>query len=188
MLLFTLTKFYLINSIVNTPVIITAFLMSFLTFIGLFFFIRASVKDRTKQIKLIAPESETILLSKLQEYFEQRAYQIVNVDAKNQTVTFQGFVQPSWFLAVLLTGLAVSGLFCMALILSFLYPAWSNFSWFLLVFAPIAGIFYWRNAGRWEKILLAVKSERDKKNLVVVTAHRDELTQLQENLNLQTVD
>ena len=172
----------------NTPVITTAFVMSVLTFIGLFFFIRASVKDRTKQIKLIAPESETILLSKLQEYFEQRAYQIVDVDAKNQTVTFQGFVRPSLLLAVLLTGLAISGLFCMALVLSFLYPSWSSFSWLLLVLAPIAGIFYWRNAGRWEKILLAVKSETTNSNLVIVTAHRDELIQLQKNFSLQTVE
>ncbi len=172
----------------NTPVITTAFLMTVLTFIGLLFFIRASVKDRTKQIKLIPPESETILLSKLQEYFEQRAYQIVAVDPKNQTVTFKGFVRPSWFLAVLLTGLAVSGLFCAALILSSLYPNFSNFSWLLLVLAPVAGIFYWRNAGRWEKILLAVKSESCDRNLVTVTAHRDELTQLQENLSLQAIE
>ena len=172
----------------NTPVITTAFLMTFLTFIGLLFFIRASVKDRTKQITLIPSESETILLNKLQEYFEQRAYQIVAVDTEQQTVTFKGFVRPSWFVAVLLTGLAVSGLFCMALVLSSLYPDTTSFSWLLLVLAPAAGIFYWRNASRWEKIFLAVKSGTDNRNLVTVTAHRDELIQLQENLSLQTVD
>lgn len=160
--------------------------MTVLTFIGLLFFIRASVKDRIKQIKFIPSESEEIVLSKLQKHFEQRAYQIVNVDALEQTVTFQGFVKPSWFLTVLLTTLAGLGLSCMALVLSSLYPSWSYLTWFLLALAPIAGIFYWRNAGRREKILLAVKSEIDGGNSIVVTAHRDELIQLQENLSLQT--
>ena len=179
---------HLIHSIVNTPVTATALMMTVLTFIGLLFFIRASVKDRTKQIKLIPAESEEILLSKLQKYFEQRAYQIVDVDAKNQTVTFQGFVKPSWFLAIVLTGLAESGLFCAALVLSSLYPSWSNLAWWLLSLAPIAGIFYWRNAGRWEKIFLAVKPSNEERDLVTVTAHRDELTQLKRNLDLQTVE
>ncbi len=161
--------------------------MTVLTFIGLLFFIRASVKDRIKQIKFIPSESEEIVLSKLQKYFEQRSYQIVNVDTQQQTVTFQGFVRPSWFLTVLLTALAGLGLSCMALVLSSLYPSWSYWSWLLiLALAPIAGLFYWRNASRWEKIFLAVESEVDGADSIVVTAHRDELIQLQRNLSLPT--
>jgi Cofactor assembly of complex C subunit B len=171
---------------VNTPVISTAFLMTVLTFIGLLFFIRASVKDRTKQIKFISSESETTVLNKLQKYFEQRAYQIVNVDTQQQIVTFQGFVRPSLFLTILLTALAGLGLSSMALVLSSLYPNLSYLTWLLLALAPIAGIFYWRRAGRREKILLAVESEVNGDNLIVVTAHRDELIQLQENLSLPT--
>ncbi|MEM9510577.1 MAG: cofactor assembly of complex C subunit B [Cyanobacteria bacterium P01_E01_bin.35] len=54
--------------------------------------------------------------------------------------------------------------------------------------APLAGIFYWKKAGRWEKILLQVVPQIDSPNLVSITAHRDELIQLQENLSVQTVD
>lgn len=171
----------------NTPVVATALIMTVLTFIGLLFFIRASIKDRTKQIKLIPDESEEVFLSKLQTYFEQRAYQIVNVDTENQTVTFQGFVKPSFFLAILLTGLAGLGLFCLALVLAFLYPNLTGFSWCLLALAPVAGFFYWRNAGRSENVLLGLYPRKEGMNLVTVTAHRDELIQLQNNLNLQTV-
>ena len=171
----------------NTPVVATALIMTVLTFIGLLFFIRASIKDRTKQIKLIPDESEEVFLSKLQTYFEQRAYQIVNVDTENQTVTFQGFVKPSFFLAILLTGLAGLGLFCLALVLAFLYPNLTGFSWCLLGLAPVAGFFYWRNAGRSENVLLGLYPRKEGVNLVTVTAHRDELIQLQNNLNLQTV-
>ena len=156
--------------------------------IGLFFFIRASVKDRTKQIQLVPAESEDILLKKLQEYFEARAYQLTSVDPQNKRIAFKGFVKPSLFLAILLSLLAVVGLSCLALVLFLLFPSLSNLFWLLILIAPLAGVFYWRKAGRWEKILLQVTSAADSPNLVTVTAHRDELIQLQENLPVQTVD
>lgn len=156
--------------------------------IGLFFFIRASVKDRTKQIQLIPAESEDILLKKLQEYFEARYYQLTAVDAANKQITFRGFVQPSLFLTILLTILAVVGLFCLALVLFLLFPDIKHLFWLLLLVAPLAGLFYWRKAGRWEEILLQVILKTDSPNLVSVTAHRDELIQLQENLPVQTVE
>ena len=156
--------------------------------IGLFFFIRASVKDRTQQIQLVPSESEDVLLKKLQEYFESRAYQLTAVDSQNKQITFKGFVQPSVFLTVLLTTLAGVGFFCLALVLFLLFPQVNNLFWLLLLFAPLAGFFYWRKAGRVEEILLQVVSRTDSPNLVSVTAHRDELIQLEENLSVQTLD
>ena len=134
----------------DAPVIYSTFILTLLTTIGLGFFIRASVKDRTKQIQLVADDSETILLNKLQEYFESRAYQLVAVDPAKQQVTFRGFVQPSWFLAIFLSLLAAFGLFCIVLILFLLYPASNDLLWLLILLAPLAGLFYWRKAGRWE--------------------------------------
>jgi Cofactor assembly of complex C subunit B len=154
--------------------------------IGLFFFIRASVKDRTQQIKLIAPESLAKLLDELEAYFQERAYQMLAVDPKQNRVTFQGFVRPSWFLTIFLSILAAFGLFCLSLILAFVYPSIAFWFWILPVLSPLAGIFYWRKAGRWEKVLLEIKSESE--NLLIVTAHRDELIQLQAKLSLQVVD
>ena len=156
--------------------------------IGLFFFIRASVKDRTQQVKLVPPESEDVLLKTLQEYFEARAYQMTAVDPDEKQITFKGFVKPSIFLAVLLTVLAVVGFSCLALVLFLLFPNVDRLFWFLVLLAPVAGVFYWRKAGRWEEILLRVIPQTDKPNLVSVTAHRDELIQLEENLSVQTVE
>lgn len=156
--------------------------------IGLFFFIRASVKDRTKQIQLVPQESEDILIKTLQGYFESRAYQLISVDANEKQLAFTGFVQPSMFLATLLSLLAMVGLSCLVLILFLIFPEISNLSWLLLLFAPLAGIFYWKKAGRWEKVLLRVIPQTDSINLVSITAHRDELIQLQKNLSVQTVD
>lgn len=156
--------------------------------IGLFFFIRASVKDRTKQIQLIPAESEDILIKKLQEYFESRAYQLTSIDAQNKQVAFKGYVQPSIFLAMLLSFLAVVGLSCLALILFLLFPSVSNIFWLLVLISPLAGVFYWQKAGRWENILVQVTPKTNSSNVVTITAHRDELIQLQENLSVQTVD
>ena len=156
--------------------------------IGLFFFIRASVKDRTKQIQLLPDESEDILVKKLQEYFEARAYQLTSIDAEQKEVAFAGYVRPSLFLAILLSLLALVGLSCLILVLSLLFPNLSQLCWLLIAIAPIAGVFYWKKAGRWENILLQVVTQQDSPNLVKIVAHRDELIQLQENLKVNTVD
>jgi hypothetical protein len=74
----------------------------------------------------------------------------------------------------------------LSLILAFLYPAIAPGFFLLLLLSPLAGFFYWRKAGRWEKVLLKIESESQK--LLTVTAHRDELIQLQAKLPLKVVD
>lgn len=99
----------------NTATLPSLFVITLLLAVGLFFFIRASVKDRIEQVKLTAQESEESLLTLLQQYFEQRAYRVAAVDAAINQVTFQGFVQPSWFMAIFLTLLAACGTLCLSL-------------------------------------------------------------------------
>lgn len=164
--------------------------------IGLVFFIRASVKDRTKQIQLLPAESADVLIKKLQDYFEARAYQLTSVDPQTKQVTFKGYVQPSLFLALLLSFLALVGLSCLTLVLFLLFPDLNRLCWLLLLIAPFAGVFYWQKAGRWESIMLQVITTSDREafsegnhpNLVRITAHRDELIQLQENLAVEVWD
>lgn len=156
--------------------------------IGLFFFIRASVKDRTKEIELLPDETADILLKTLQDYFESRAYKLTAVEPEKKQITFQGFVQPSLFLAILLTALAIVGFSCLTLVLLLLFPDANQFLWLLVLLAPLAGVFYWRKAGRWEKIWLQVIAQQNNPDLVRVIAHRDELIQLEQNLPVQVVD
>ena len=172
----------------DLSILSTSLLLTLLSLIGLVFFIRASVKDRTKQIKLTTSDSEDILVSKLQTYFENRAYKVTDLNKETNEITLQGFVKASWFLAIFLSGLAAFGLFCLALILSFLYPAISNFIWLLLLLAPMAGVFYYRNACRIEKVLLKIDTAAETKNYLTVTAHRDELTQLQKTLSFELAE
>jgi hypothetical protein len=162
---------------VNTPIVSSTFFFNSLVGNGLFFFIRASVKDRTHTRNLSANLPQEALLPQLQAYFDRRSYRIAALDANADQVTFEGFVRPSWFLAIFLTALAACGLFCLALVLTYvaptLRPAWLSLS----LLAPLAGWFYWQNAGRIEQVILKVEASGEA-SLVTVTAHRDELIAL----------
>ena len=178
--------------VVNTPIISSTFFLTLLLMLGLFFFIRASVKDRTKKIKLISPDSQEILLTRLQEYFESRSYQIVKLDRDNKQITFEGFVRPSWFLAIFLSLLAGVGFVCLGLVLSFLYPQSGNTFLLLTAIAPVTGYFYWQQAGRTEKVDLKVEpagiDEQTAQTLMTIAAHRDELIQLQQNIPFKLIE
>jgi Flp pilus assembly protein TadB len=169
----------------SSPEAITSTLiLTMLMMIGLFFFIRASVKDRTEQIKLVATEPIESILDKLQQYFEKRAYRLIQVDKNEQRLIFQGFVQPSLFLAVFLSFLAGVGLFCLAVVLVWLIPAIGQFSLLVVLLTPVAGVFYWKKAGRLEKVSLKVEEDRQQDSTdlaIAITAHRDEIAQMQQS-------
>lgn len=156
--------------------------------IGLIFFIRASVKDRTEQIELSTSESEDSILPKLQNYFDQRAYRVVDIDPLTTEVTFEGFVQPSVFMGIFLSLLSGVGLSCLVLVLFMLFPNMSQWFWLVLLLTPVAGTFYWKKAGRLEKVLLSIKPSKNDdqtQNTIRVTGHRDELIQLRQNISFQ---
>ena len=163
----------------NLPLLSSTFFLTLLMFVGLFFFIRASIKDRTEQTQFQAMLPESRLLERLEQYFNHRAYRLADIKAPEKQITFEGFVQPSWFLASLLTLLAAVGLLCLALILSFPFPNIGNSIFLLALLAPIAGIFYWQGAGRTEQVQLQIQPSDhttiEEGITVQVTAHRDEL-------------
>ncbi|MCA1991980.1 MAG: cofactor assembly of complex C subunit B [Coleofasciculus sp. S288] len=172
----------------DTTVLSSTLLLTLLLAVGLFFFIRASVKDRTQQVKLVALEPEESLLARLQQYFDQRAYRVAAVDAATNQVIFQGYVRPSLFLAIFLTVLAACGMLCLSLVLSVLYPTFTSIFLGLVLLAPAAGVFYWKKAGRDEQVSLKVETLGDREtspqSLITVTGHRDELLELQRVLQL----
>jgi len=175
----------------NTYVIPSTLLLTVLLMVGLFFFVKASVKDRTQQVSLIAESSEDALLSQLDQYFTERAYQVVALDLEG--VTFSGLVRPSVFLAIFLTLLVAAGMLCLGLVLSLLVPRISAGFLSLVLLAPLAGFFYWQRAKRQEQVLVKVeplpgKSHSPDQSRLTVTAHRDELAALQHSLKLKPQD
>jgi hypothetical protein len=195
---------------VDTPVLASTFLLTLLLLVGLVFFIRASVKDRTETAYLAAYEPEDSLLKQLHQHFTQRAYSMIAVDTDPPQMTFSGFVRPSAFLAVFLTLLAAIGLFCLALVLSLLFHRQSALFLGLPILSPLAGFFYWKGAARPEAVNLVVQSsdaaaaadmdadmdddvdtdskssesEAEPYTRITVTAHRDEVIALRQALPL----
>ncbi|HEY9626022.1 MAG TPA: cofactor assembly of complex C subunit B [Coleofasciculaceae cyanobacterium] len=184
------------TSILSSTALLTA-LMS----IGLVFFIRASTKARIQTAKLVTPQQGDRLLEDLQRYFVQRAYRIVSVDQAKNQVTYEGLVRPSLFLAVFLTLLAAIGLLCVALMLSFRFSNAAQFLPGLAILSPLAGLFYWKKSARPEQVMLQVEPwavnpladqqlspDLAAQSLLTVTAHRDELAELERSLKLKPLE
>jgi Cofactor assembly of complex C subunit B len=169
-----------------TPVLTSTLILTLLLAVGLFFFIRASTKDRIEQMVLETSDVEEVLLPKLQSYFTDRAYRVTAVDRDTDIVTFEGLVRPSVFLASLLTGLAAIGALCLALVLSMLFPDGGRLFLGLLLVAPLAGWFYWQGSSRTEQIRLKVESQdgAPAPTTIKISGHRDELAVFQETLQL----
>jgi hypothetical protein len=177
----------------NPPIISSTFLLTLLMMIGLVFFIRASVKDRTEELEFNSQQPEDSILRQLEKHFTDRSYRVATVNPQEHQVKFEGFVSPSWFLAIFLSFLAGAGTLCLALVLSMLFPNVGNLFLSLLLLSPLAGVFYWQKAGRLEQVLLTVKNPEFQENTqsgcqVRVTAHRDELIVLRETLQLPLSD
>ena len=174
----------------DTAILPSTFLLTLLLSVGLFFFIRASTKERTQTAQLISEEDEATLMPQLKEYFRSRSYRVAAVDREQNQVTFEGFVKPSWFLAVFLTLLAFAGLVCLSLVLSILFPSLRTFFLGLVLLSPMSGIYYWKKAGRLEKVLLkleTIPNQQHSSSKITVTAHRDELIELQKALQLKPI-
>jgi hypothetical protein len=175
----------------QTSVLASTALLTVLLAVGLFFFIRASAKDRTQVTKLLSEQQGEPFLERLQQYFAARAYRLAAVDAANNRVVYEGTVRPSLFLAIFLSSLAAVGILCLALVLSLLFPSAAQLFPLLILLAPLAGLFYWRKAGRPEQVALQVEflnGEPSPQSLVTVTAHRDEVSELRQSLGLKLAE
>lgn len=170
----------------NFTILSSTLLLTLLLSVGLFFFIRASTKDRTQEVTLICEQPDSLM--SLQQYMQQRSYKLVKVDAENNSVMFEGNVRPSVFLAIFLTTLATIGIFCLVLVLSQLFPSWSKLFLSLVLLSPAAGVFYWKKAARNEQVLLKIdqSSGEDVRQFTVI-AHRDEIIELKRSLPLKSL-
>jgi hypothetical protein len=166
----------------------TTSLLTVLIAIGLLFFIRASVKDRTEVAQLRSKLSETEFLPQLQGYFDDRAYQVIGADRNTSEITLEGMVSPSLFLAIFLGLLAAVGTFCLALVLTATWNSPIGLAGLAVLMGPGAGLFYWKKAARPEKVTFTLKDDPQSTGSILrVRAHRDEVLAMREGL-LLTLD
>ncbi|MCJ2543075.1 cofactor assembly of complex C subunit B [Thermostichus vulcanus] len=154
--------------------------------IGLFFFLRASGKDRTENRLYFSSRPLNSLGSALRSHLQGRAYQLQSTDSDG-IATFAGEAKASTGLALFLTGLAGVGLACLALVLSTLEPQWGGWPWMLMLASPWAGWYYRQRNQRPEQIRLKLQEESSGSRLWV-EGHRDELDILAATFALEERD
>ncbi len=161
--------------------LISILVLTFLMLVGLFFFLRASAKDRTEQAQLEFSVEPVQLKNNLRAYLESRAYKLVG---EEDDLIFQGIVAPSRFLAIFLSLLAFMGLACLCLVLATLLPKIGNLFFVFPLFSPIAGRYYWKRAGRAEQVTARIASVVGGSQLII-SAHRDEILALKSFLKIK---
>ena len=151
--------------------------LTILLSIGLFFFLKASSKDRTTIIDISSSKQPIEVLNEVCNWLKSRGWQQVQVNSDKKILTFRGQVVSSKSLAIFLSILGGLGSCSLGLVLVQIYPflMW----WPILlgcVGGPISGFVYFKNSQREEifefKLINETEIEFTKLRL---SAHRDEL-------------
>jgi len=169
----------------------STFLLTILLSIGLFFFLRASSKDRTTTIDISTETDQIETLNIICSWLKLRGWNQVGGNSEKKTLTFTGQVTSSNSLAIFLSVLGGLGSCSLGLVIRQIYP---NLSWWPillgLIGGPISGIIYSKKSKREETFEFRLLDEFDKSTKLRLRAHRDELIslekELQDKLKLQS--
>jgi hypothetical protein len=164
-------------------------MLTLLLMVGLFFFIRASTKDRTEVRIWSTTEPGESVLTKVEKMLKDRSYRITEVNPNESKAVFEGLVRPSLALAILLVSLAATAIIAFSIVVSMSLPLVGLKSLGLVLVSPLAGFFYWRGAERVEKVVVQVGAATVDAPVTTlrITAHRDELLVLEDVLPYQVI-
>ena len=161
----------------------STFLLTILLSIGLFFFLRASSKDRTTTIEISTETDPIETLNIICGWLKLRGWNQVGGNSEKKTLTFTGQVTSSNSLAIFLSVLGGLGSCSLGLVIRQIYP---NLSWWPillgLIGGPISGIIYSKKSKREETFEFRLLDEFDKSTKLKLRAHRDELISLEKEL------
>ena len=161
----------------------STFLLTILLSIGLFFFLRASSKDRTTTIEISTETDPVETLNIICGWLKLRGWNQVGGNSEKKTLTFTGQVTSSNSLAIFLSVLGGLGSCSLGLVIRQIYP---NLSWWPillgLIGGPISGIIYSKKSKREETFELWLIDTLDKSTKLRLRAHRDELISLEKEL------
>ena len=161
-------------------------LLTILLAIGLFFFLRASSKDRTTIVEITSSQKPLEVLNVMYEWLNLRGWKQTGVDFDKRILMFKGEVVSSKLLAIFLSLLGGFGSCALGLVIIQIYP---NLGWwpiFLgLIGGPLSGMIYFNKSAREEKFELRLISNGDNEEMTSMRlrAHRDELISLENELS-----
>ena len=160
-------------------------LLTILLAIGLFFFLRASSKDRTTVVEITSSKQPVEVLNVIYQWLNLRGWKQSGGDFDQRILIFKGQVVSSIFLAIFLSLLGGFGSCALGLVIIQIYPTLGWWPILLgLIGGPLSGIIYFKKSAREEKFELKLISNVDNEGITLMRlrAHRDELISLENEL------
>ena len=161
-------------------------LLTILLAIGLFFFLRASSKDRTTVVEITSSQKPLEVLNVMYEWLNLRGWKQIDGNFDQRILIFKGQVESSKLLAFFLSLLGGFGSSALGLVIIQIYPTLGWWPIFLgLIGGPLSGIIYFKKSAREEKFELRLISNGDNEQMTSMRlrAHRDELISLENELS-----
>ena len=159
-------------------------LLTILLSIGLFFFLRASSKDRTTIIEISSSKKPIDALNLICQWLKLRGWEQIKVNSDKKILTFKGTVIASQFLAIFLAFLGGLGSCALGLVIIQIYPSLNWWPLLLgLVGGPLSGLIYTKKSKREEIFEFKLINEDEvNPTKLILKAHRDELISLENDL------
>ena len=161
-------------------------MLTILLAVGLFFFLRASSKDRTTVVEITSSQKPIEVLNVMYEWLDLRGWNQTGGDFDQRILIFKGQVVSSKLLAIFLSLLGGFGSCALGLVIIQIFPF---FGWWPLLLGliggPFSGMIYFKKSAREEKFELRLISntENEKMTSMRLRAHRDELISLENELS-----
>lgn len=165
------------------PTLASTLLLTLLLAVGLVFFLRAASKDRTTIVDVHSPRPALEVLEGLSGWLTNRGWHTAAADPERTMLRFEGKVEASTPLALLLSLLGSLGASCLGLVLRQLLPQLGWWPLALAMLGPAAGLLYRRKAARPESFELRLLANGEKAGSTLrLRAHRDELIAIETEL------
>ncbi len=159
-------------------------LLTILLAIGLFFFLRASSKDRTTVVEITSSQKPIEVLNIMYEWLQLRGWKQTGGDFDKRTLIFKGQVISSKLLAIFLSLLGGFGSCALGLVIIQIFPILDWWPILLgLIGGPLSGMIYFKKSAREEKFELRLINSDDEMTSMRLRAHRDELISLETELS-----
>ena len=161
-------------------------LLTILLAIGLFFFLKASSKDRTTLVEITSSQKPIEVLDVIYEWLKLRGWKQIGGDFDQKILIFKGQVVSSKLLAIFLSLLGGLGSCALGLVIIQIYPTLGWWPILLgLIGGPISGTIYYKKSAREEKFELRLITNGDNEEMTSMRlrAHRDELISLENELS-----
>jgi len=158
-------------------------LLTLLLAVGFVFFLRAASKDRTTVVGVHSPRPAIEVLAGVSDWLHERGWRTRSGDPDRQVLRFEGEVEASVGLALLLSGLAAIGIGCLGLVLRQLLPQLGWWPMLTIALGPLAGAVYRHRAARPEALEIRLMSAGEAQPCSLrLRAHRDELIAIEQHL------